>query len=279
MLYESDFLRHYGIEGQKWGLRRWQNKDGSLTSEGKKKYDTVENKMDYARRYVLKKMTNKSSKFIKKPLNIDTVKERGGLSRNEAIYCGQLANVIYERASFIEPKITRDVSSAVESSGATMYGLDFRLKQPTSLAAKIGSDAKEKRITFDNAAERIKDSIRYTSVSDDNKFVSNYNRTKASLEDKGYKEITCKNYFEMYKNGEVKHKAVQCVYEDYNGNKFELQFQTPSSQAAKNLKVPLYEERRKSGISEKRKRELERQMEELAESVPYPNDISNIKSH
>jgi hypothetical protein len=31
-------LRHYGILGMKWGVRRYQNKDGSLTSEGKKRY-------------------------------------------------------------------------------------------------------------------------------------------------------------------------------------------------------------------------------------------------
>ena len=32
-------LQHHGIKGQKWGVRRFQNKDGSLTPEGKKRYD------------------------------------------------------------------------------------------------------------------------------------------------------------------------------------------------------------------------------------------------
>ena len=31
-------LYHYGIKGQKWGVRRFQNKDGSLTAKGKKRY-------------------------------------------------------------------------------------------------------------------------------------------------------------------------------------------------------------------------------------------------
>ena len=31
-------LRHHGIKGQKWGVRRFQNKDGSLTPAGKKRY-------------------------------------------------------------------------------------------------------------------------------------------------------------------------------------------------------------------------------------------------
>ena len=34
-----DYLYHHGIKGQKWGVRRWQNKDGSLTKRGKEHYD------------------------------------------------------------------------------------------------------------------------------------------------------------------------------------------------------------------------------------------------
>lgn len=33
-----DYLAHYGIKGQKWGVRRFQNKDGSLTAAGKEHY-------------------------------------------------------------------------------------------------------------------------------------------------------------------------------------------------------------------------------------------------
>ena len=33
----SGELCHHGIFGQKWGVRRYQNKDGSLTEEGKKR--------------------------------------------------------------------------------------------------------------------------------------------------------------------------------------------------------------------------------------------------
>lgn len=34
----NDFLSHHGIVGQKWGVRRYQNPDGSLTDAGKKRY-------------------------------------------------------------------------------------------------------------------------------------------------------------------------------------------------------------------------------------------------
>lgn len=34
-----DYLIHYGISGQKWGIRRYQNEDGTLTEEGKRRYN------------------------------------------------------------------------------------------------------------------------------------------------------------------------------------------------------------------------------------------------
>lgn len=32
-------LYHYGVKGQKWGVRRYRNDDGTLTDAGKKRYD------------------------------------------------------------------------------------------------------------------------------------------------------------------------------------------------------------------------------------------------
>lgn len=34
-------LQHYGIPGMKWGVRRYQNKDGTLTSAGKTRYSAA----------------------------------------------------------------------------------------------------------------------------------------------------------------------------------------------------------------------------------------------
>jgi len=35
----SEILAHHGILGMKWGVRRYQNKDGTLTNAGKRRYE------------------------------------------------------------------------------------------------------------------------------------------------------------------------------------------------------------------------------------------------
>ena len=42
-------LRHHGIKGQKWGVRRYQNSDGSLTAAGRKRYGNGESSYDYGK--------------------------------------------------------------------------------------------------------------------------------------------------------------------------------------------------------------------------------------
>lgn len=45
----GDDLQHHGIKGMKWGRRRYQNADGSLTPAGKKRYGYGESDYDYGK--------------------------------------------------------------------------------------------------------------------------------------------------------------------------------------------------------------------------------------
>lgn len=190
-----------------------------------------------------------------------------------------ISNSIHEKAKAIEPKITKDVTSAAKATSGKMYGLEHRLKTEESIDRKINTDSKEKGIDLFEAASNLKDAVRYTLVSSDNDFVKNYNIFKKQLQNNNYEETRCKNYFDMYEKGLVKHKSVQSQFKDPSGYSFEVQFQTPSSQNAKDKKLPLYEEARSLGVTKERKLELEKMMVDLAEQVSTPKNIQRIKSH
>ena len=59
--YPSE-LYHYGVKGMKWGVRRYQNKDGSLTSEGRKRYNEEQKTNEKENRFGL---SEKQKKYIK----------------------------------------------------------------------------------------------------------------------------------------------------------------------------------------------------------------------
>lgn len=67
-----DELYHWGIKGQKWGVRRYQNKDGSLTPAGRKKYGSDDNrKVAEIRKKRISEMTNSELKDANYRLNLE----------------------------------------------------------------------------------------------------------------------------------------------------------------------------------------------------------------
>lgn len=54
VVYSND-LSHYGVKGQKWGVRRYQNPDGTLTAAGKKRLNREEKRIEKAAKKAAKK--------------------------------------------------------------------------------------------------------------------------------------------------------------------------------------------------------------------------------
>ena len=59
MVVYSDELCHYGIRGMRWGIRRYQNSDGSLTTAGRKRYSTGKHHSIFTRKKTTSKATTK----------------------------------------------------------------------------------------------------------------------------------------------------------------------------------------------------------------------------
>lgn len=77
----QDELYHHGIIGMKWGIRRYQNKDGSLTRAGKKRYSEDYNESRNIKRKGIKRMSNDD---LRKVNNRDSL-ERNYKNNNSRI--------------------------------------------------------------------------------------------------------------------------------------------------------------------------------------------------
>lgn len=66
----SDVIIHHGIKGQKWGIRRFQNKDGTLTPKGKArdKRQNSKNSSNRSKSYSNKIKSNKASSDMQRKI-------------------------------------------------------------------------------------------------------------------------------------------------------------------------------------------------------------------
>lgn len=100
-------LQHHGILGQEWGIRRFQNRDGSLTTKGQARLDKkdekwAETKGEKVKRKVQKQVSKEMKDFARTQLELSYT-SKGKLSSDTILqYNNKLAQLMNSQVSDIQ---------------------------------------------------------------------------------------------------------------------------------------------------------------------------------
>ena len=177
------------------------------------------------------------------------------------------ADSLLAKASDVETKITEDLKEIVKQVGCDLVGLEYRIKTKKSLTRKI----------LLKPSAKMRDVIRYTSVSDPEQLVHDYFEIVDQLKEKGYTVSEVKN---TWTNPYSPYKGINTNVLTPSGYEFEIQYHTPESFELKNGKLhDLYEEQRKiKDTKSKRYIELQDEMVSLSSNLIVPFKINEVKS-
>lgn len=111
----TDELYHHGVLGQKWGVRRYQNADGSLTAQGKKRYGSNEERKEKAKRVAKIVGATAGSVAATTAAVAGTVKGVKRLKGNDKVQEQMFKRGKDDKPSQVE-KITRSTDAAVNKA-------------------------------------------------------------------------------------------------------------------------------------------------------------------
>lgn len=137
-------LYHYGIKGQKWGVRRYQNEDGSLTEEGKRRLGrAIDLKLKYNR------ADERSSASMRKQQ--DYLKNKKGYSINYKIEKST------DRSYYVKPFLKDKKGNEVpKSSLKKLYDTDKEYRKLTDISISDYNKAKKIAEEYDAEYGKVK---------------------------------------------------------------------------------------------------------------------------
>lgn len=183
---------------------------------------------------------------------------------------------VFDKAVKSEPRITDIIKSVCKESGGKPNGLDFRLKSAESFMRKVEADAFDEGKDQREIADKIYDAVRYTDELSIENFKNGVDKALKELYNKGCKLIQLKNYYLQKGNP---YRGINCKFEDENGQKFELQFNTPNNLVIKEERLhPVYEKHREmpNGVG---KVDVAYEMSKIAEEFDEIPDVEEIKNY
>lgn len=194
---------------------------------------------------------------------------------------GNTLEELHNNFKIVEPLIRSDFEK-VFGQDIDKTGYPFAIKSNDSIAAKIHMAQerffKNQGYTDLQACKKsVIDAIRYTVLYTIDVYEKNYENSITKLKKEGYICIRCRNFWK----DSGSYNGLNVLFSSPYGYFVEVQFHTPESKNLNFATHKLYEELRKPEISNKRKTELEKEMQ-LMESE-YKNDeklvekIKNIK--
>lgn len=117
---KEEYLEHHGIKGQKWGVRRFQNSDGTLTAQGRSRYGEKSDKVE--------KRLKKATKWENRAINAKTsfgsavATSIAGSNRFKADKAADKATKDYNPLA-LNKNASRALGSAAETNARIAEGL------------------------------------------------------------------------------------------------------------------------------------------------------------
>ena len=158
----TDELCHWGIKGMKWGVRRFQNKDGSLTPQGKKRYADDNAHDDYKKAHERKNVRDMSNDELNaKNQRLEAERKYNAMQPKTVSGAEKAKNVVDSASNLVKAaksieQSTRPAKQKVKMDLSSMSDSDLRNAINREMLERQYNDMFSAPETMSKGRERVK---------------------------------------------------------------------------------------------------------------------------